>query len=61
MFGSFYIEALDALREAEFKHFEDFLTSLNSVYMRIITEMEILLSIEISKAQNYEQLSYSFG
>jgi len=42
-FGSFYIEALDALRDVELKNFEDFLISLNSVYMRIITEMEVLL------------------
>jgi hypothetical protein len=29
--------------------------------MRIVTEMETLLAIELAKAQNYEQLSFSFG
>ena len=61
MFGPYHIEAMDALRESDFMRFEEFLTSLNSVYMRIITEMESLLATELAKAQNYEQLSFSFG
>lgn len=60
-FGLYYIEALDMLKEPDFKQFEEFLISLNSVYMRIVSEMEGLLQTELSKASNYEQLSFSFG
>lgn len=52
---------MDALKEVDFMRFDEFLTSLNSVYMRIITETESLLTTEVAKAQNYEQLSFSFG
>jgi hypothetical protein len=60
-FGPYHIEAMDALREVDFLRFEEFLTSLNSVYIRIVAEMESLLATEIAKAQNYEELSFSFG
>lgn len=45
---------MDMLKEAEFKHFEDFLMSLNSVYIRIVQELDGLLQTEIQKASNYE-------
>jgi len=41
---------MDALRQTDFVRFEEFLTSLNSVYMRIIAETEALLATEIAKA-----------
>jgi hypothetical protein len=41
--------------------FEQYLISLNNVYVRIVAELESLLKTENKKASNYEQLSSSFA
>ena len=60
-FGPYNLDALEHFKEVDFVQFEGFLSSLNSVYTRIISEMEILLQTEFQKASNYEQLSSSFS
>ena len=61
MFGPYHIEAMEQLKEPDYRRFEDFLSSLNSVFIKITAEIEALIGTEGQKAQNYEQLSFSFG